>query len=142
MNDDVVGSPIFFVDNNSASTELDQVFELLSSMVGKEVFAVLTARLKALFDLVEEVNADGMCIAAANDNTLSMYISTMDDDKVIDIPIPEFSLPIKRQEWIIANIQGVSNSLNLVTDPAICQCFCGYAGSVDNWLEVLVPDLI
>lgn len=139
VNDDIVGEPIFFLDENQSVA--DEIINSLSEALPQPLLAILLARFEAMIQSIEEVGADGVLLASVTGGNLSLFIANNSETKIVNMPIPS-GTEIEQQEWIISNIQGACNQLNLVTDPAICQCLCGYAGSVENWISVLLGDLL
>ena len=139
VNDDIVGEPIFFLNENQSVA--DEIIGELSKTLPQPLLAILLVRFEALIGCVEEAGADGVLVAAVVEDTLSLFISNDNDNKIINKPIPSGIDEVERQGWVISNIQDTCNQLNLITDPAICQCLCGYAGDIENWSSVLVGDL-
>ena len=138
VNDDIVGEPIFFLNENQSVA--DEIIDELSKTLPQPLLAILLVRFEALIGCIEEVGADGVLLASVVEDNLSLFIANDNENKIINMPIPS-GTEIERQGWVISNIQDTCNQLNLITDPAICQCLCGYAGDIENWISVLVGDL-
>lgn len=143
--DDFVGNPIFSMDE-TGTEDLDfltGLTQLLAEHIPLPVLAAILVRLDTLICSVENNNAEGFMLATVSeDNKLAVYVSTEEGDEVIESPIPERLDHYERPKWIINTIQGISHRKNLMTDPVLCQCFCGYGGTPDEWLGVLIPNMI
>ena len=138
-NDDIVGEPIFFLNENQSV--VDEIIGDLSNALPQPLLSILLIRFEALIGCVEEADANGVLVASVVGDNLSLFIANDNENKIINMPIPSGTDEVERQGWVISNIQDVCNQLNLITDPAICQCLCGYAGGIENWISVLVGDL-
>ena len=145
MMDDTVGKPIFFMDDAKATTT-EGIIESFAGMaaslnINPAVVILIMARFEALARAVDDGEADGIIIGSCNGESLSLMICDKNGERILEQPVPNVSDEMVAA-WIIKTIQSVGLRLNLVTDPTLCQCFCGFAGHPDEWLEILMEDII
>ncbi len=144
MSEDFVGRPIYSMNEADIENEADflaGLTQLLMESVPAPVLIAVLVRLDALISSSQANDANGFMLATVGQqDCLSLYICTEDGDEIVESPIPERLTDGDRPKWIINAIQGVANRRNVVTDPVLCQCFCGYGGSPEEWLGVLVPN--
>ena len=139
MTDDIVGQPIFFMDDTNKAEEFLNSFAGLN--INPAVALLIMARFEALAQAVDDGEADGIIVGSCDGKVLCLMIVDAVGERILERPVPD----VPEDEvvsWIISSIQGVGSKLNLITDPCLCQCFCGFAGHPNDWLEVLAADII
>ena len=139
--DDTVGRPIFFMDETKPTTAESIINSFAGLNINPAIILLIMARFEALAQAVDDGEADGIIIGSCNGEVLSLMICDKNGERILEEPVPNLS-DEAIASWIISSIQGVGSKLNLVTDPTLCQCFCGFAGHPNDWLEVLLADII